>query len=249
MPRSDHDEILAAPRVAPARDEIASYNAKQAARATKQAPSGMGGGTKFFLTLSFLLAAAAAAGSAFLFLQLTESQATLQDAQQRVVELENRLSSTDESVNESGVAMQVKIKELTSEVDKLWASAWRKNQATLKALDGQVKTQQQASASQAKSLSAQKQALDKLQSQVGSALTAAQELKEIRSTSMAQKAELSELSDQLRDIDTGLRSLGKRMSESEAWVDSINAYRRQTNKKISELEQAVQAAREPTAAY
>ncbi|MGI9292731.1 MAG: hypothetical protein ACR2PS_02005 [Pseudomonadales bacterium] len=249
MPRSDHDDMLASPRVTPARDEIASYNAKQATRSTKQIQPDMGGGAKFFLFLSFLLASVAAAGSAYLFLQLTESQATLQDAQQRVVDLENRLSSTDESVNESGVAMQVKIKELTSEVDKLWASAWRKNQATLKALDGQVKTQQQASASQAKSLTAQTEAVDKLQSQVGSALAAAQQLKEIQSTSMAQKAELSELSDQLRDIDTGLRSLSKRMSESEAWVDSINAYRRQTNRKISELEQTVQAAREPTAAY
>lgn len=247
MPRTNQDELLSS--VTPARDEIASYNAKQATRSSKQVQSGIGGGTKFFLFASFLLAAAAAAGSGYLFLQLTESQTTLQDAQDRVMELENRLSSTDESVNESGVAMQVKIKELTSEVDKLWASAWRKNQATLKALDEQIKKQQQAGASQAKSLSAQTEAVAKLQSQVGSALAAAQELKEIQATSIAQGAELSEISDQLRDVDTGLRSLGKRMSESEAWVDSINAYRRQTNKKISELEQAIQAAREPTAAY
>lgn len=249
MPPADHDSMHAGPRVMPARDEIASYNAKQATRSTKRAQSGMGGGAKFFLFLSFLLAVAAAAGSAYLFLQLTEAQATLQDAQERVLELENRLSSTDESVNESGVAMQVKIKDLTSEVDKLWASAWRKNKAAIEALEGQVKKQQQASASQAKSLAAQTQAVDKLQSQLGGALSAAQELKEIQSTSMAQKAEFSELGDQLRDIDTGLRSLSKRMSESEEWVGSINAYRRQMNAKVSELEQALQSEGEPTAAY
>ena len=249
MPRSDDDDMHSAPRVTPARDEIASYNAKQTPRPAKQVKAGMGGGAKFFLFLSFLLAAAAAAGSGFLYLQLTESQATLQDAQLRVEDLENRLSSTDESATESGATMQVKIKELTSEVDKLWASAWRKNKASLEALDGQVKKQQQADTSQAKTLSAQKEAVDKLQAQVGSALAAAQGLKEIQSSTIAQAAQLSELSDEIRDFETGLRSLGKRMSESESWVGSMNAYRRQTNKQLSELERRVQATSEPAASY
>ncbi len=249
MPRSDDDDMHSAPRVAPARDEIASYNAKQTPRPTKQVKAGMGGGAKFILFLSFLLAAAAAAGSGFLYLQLTKSQATLLDAQERVEELENRLSNTDESVTESGATMQVKIKELTSEVDKLWASAWRKNKAALEALDGQVKKQQQIDTSQAKTLSEQKQAVAKLQSQVGSALAAAQGLKEIQSSTIAQAAQLSELSDEIRDFETGLRSLGKRMSESEEWIGSINAFRRQTNKQISELERQAQAARDPAASY
>ena len=62
----------------------------------------------------------------------------LQDARERVEKLEQQLSTTDESVSQSSVAMQVKLKELNdrsdelwTQMDKLWASAWRRNQTEI----------------------------------------------------------------------------------------------------------------------
>jgi uncharacterized coiled-coil protein SlyX len=62
----------------------------------------------------------------------------LQQAQSRITELESRLSATGENMDQSAAALQVKVSELSkktehlwSEMDKLWASAWRRNQSEI----------------------------------------------------------------------------------------------------------------------
>jgi chromosome segregation ATPase len=62
----------------------------------------------------------------------------LQQAQNRITELESRLSATGENMDQSAAALQVKVSELSkktehlwSEMDKLWASAWRRNQSEI----------------------------------------------------------------------------------------------------------------------
>ncbi|PAJ75383.1 hypothetical protein CJF42_05275 [Pseudoalteromonas sp. NBT06-2] len=59
----------------------------------------------------------------------------LLNSQRRIETLENQLSATGEEIGTSAVFMQVKVKDLSEktaelwkQMDKLWASAWRKNQ-------------------------------------------------------------------------------------------------------------------------
>jgi chromosome segregation ATPase len=77
-----------------------------------------------------------------------EQQIVLQTAQDRIGELEGRLSTTGEEMDESAVALQVKVTELSTktdelweQMDKLWASAWRQNQADIKKSSAALKTQ------------------------------------------------------------------------------------------------------------
>lgn len=77
-----------------------------------------------------------------------EQQAVLQTAQNRIGELEGRLSATGEEMGESAVALQVKVTELSTktndlwqQMDRLWASAWRRNQADIEELSVALKTQ------------------------------------------------------------------------------------------------------------
>jgi chromosome segregation ATPase len=69
-------------------------------------------------------------------------------AEARIAELERRLSATGEEMGQSAVALQVKVTELSEktgqlweQMDKLWASAWRRNQEEIKDLSNSLKTQ------------------------------------------------------------------------------------------------------------
>lgn len=77
----------------------------------------------------------------------SEQYNVLQQAQERITELESRLSATGEEMDQSTVALGVKVKELSAktqelwdQMDKLWASAWRRNQSELKDLTKSVNT-------------------------------------------------------------------------------------------------------------
>lgn len=99
----------------------------------------------FTALLSLLIASAACGGCYYLYdLNQKQSQAFMA-AEARIVELESKLSATDEEMGESTVALQVKVNELTEkttelweQMDKLWASAWRRNQKEITDLAARV---------------------------------------------------------------------------------------------------------------
>ena len=70
-----------------------------------------------------------------MYWQLQQQTIAANAAEARIQELENKLSATGEEMGESTVALQVKVTELSNraeelwdQMDKLWASAWRRNQ-------------------------------------------------------------------------------------------------------------------------
>ena len=77
-----------------------------------------------------------------------KSQAQIKTAEKRIAVLEEKLSATGEEMGESAVAMKVRLEALSKktedlwlQMDKLWASAWRKNQSEIAILNKQMKTQ------------------------------------------------------------------------------------------------------------
>jgi chromosome segregation ATPase len=88
-----------------------------------------------------------------------EQYKVLQQAQSRIAELESRLSATGEDMDQSAAALQIKVSELSkktehlwTEMDKLWASAWRRNQSEIAALNKTVMALKAASEKSTKSL-------------------------------------------------------------------------------------------------
>lgn len=105
-------------------------------------PRAQKSGSSGFLTfLTFVLALGGASAGVYLFLQnqtLLESQT---QAQKRIQDLENQLSATGAELGDSAAAIQAKLTqvgartdELWQQMDKLWASAWRRNQQEIKDL-------------------------------------------------------------------------------------------------------------------
>ncbi len=147
MPHDDLDHI---PPIVPTRDNVphrassktraGKGNGGGARRPVAQKPvSGTGGSgllARLFITVSLVIAAIACAWAWQLQGQLQQATAQMEDYAGRIGDLEARLSDTDEGLSQNTAAMAVKIKELYSEVDKLWASAWRKNKAKIADLEG-----------------------------------------------------------------------------------------------------------------
>ncbi|PKH00572.1 hypothetical protein [Paraglaciecola sp. MB-3u-78] len=83
----------------------------------------------------------------------------LQQAQSRITDLESRLSATGEDMDQSAAALQIKVSELSAktedlwgQMDKLWASAWRRNQSEIGALNKTVMSLKASTEQSSKSL-------------------------------------------------------------------------------------------------
>lgn len=110
-----------------------------------QPPSNHGGGNGIWITLVAIIAFMACGGCYYLYTLLEQQKAVAGKAEQRIMQLENKLSATGEEIGESTVALQVKVTELSNrtnelweQMDKLWASAWRRNQKEIADLGDRV---------------------------------------------------------------------------------------------------------------
>jgi len=133
------------------------YQAKRQASVTSTPPSSSShtshtsntsasnSGNGIWVTLVALVALTACGGCYYLYTLLEQQKVIAQEADKRILQLENKLSATGEEIGESTVALQVKVTELSNktnelweQMDKLWASAWRRNQKEIADLGDRV---------------------------------------------------------------------------------------------------------------
>jgi uncharacterized coiled-coil DUF342 family protein len=165
--------------------------------------------------------------------------------QERFHILDSRLNNTDESVNQSGVAMQVNIgkhseqlKKHWSEIRKLWGVANDKNKGKI------AKNSKDISflASKRNDLEA---SVKQLHAQVDKDRAAALGVGE---NFFGLSADLDKLSQSIDDyfaavenLKTTLKQQDKQIQSNLEAVKSMDAFRRQTNLKILDLEKKIQA--------
>ncbi|MDX9874222.1 MAG: hypothetical protein RBS88_04870 [Spongiibacteraceae bacterium] len=235
----DRDEVVSRQRQKPAgRQRSADDDARRAAAAEPAAGRSSG-------PLVWILALIALAGvgwAGYLQLQQAESQSLLAAYQLRIEDLESRLSVTDESVNESSVAMQVKLKELDSEIRKLWDNVWKKTEQTLgdhstrlAALDKSVKSAQGSAAELEKKLNAQASAVAEMRKQLERSSRSEATVELNKRKLEEQQVALEALSEKLNRISEEQTRLSQRVGSNEEWVQSINNFRRQTNRELVNL--------------
>lgn len=178
-----------------------------------------------------------------------QQQDSLFDAKERIVALESKLSSTDESMTQSSVVMQIRLKdiekrsaELWTQMDKLWASAWRRNQTEISDHTKQLSVMD-------KSFAANENKVEKINDNLTSALKAISDLK-AESADLAKNIkvftaktkEIATLKAQLQDQIEKNRVLQKSVDDNSQWQKSNNAFRIQTNKTLERLELQIKAA-------
>lgn len=171
--------------------------------------------------------------------------------QERFETLDSRLNNTDESVNQSGAAMQINIskqsdqlKKHWSEIKKLWGVANDKN-----------KTKIASNAKDIAFLAAKrkelKEALDNLKLQLDKDRTSVESIGE---NFFGLSADMDHLNDTLSNYNVALEKMelsiveqNKKLQSSLEAIASMDAFRRQVNRKILKLEKTVAKQQNQTA--
>lgn len=222
--------------------------AQRAAASSKELPpaAAASGGGGFVLFMLTLLIVALAAAAYYLFDQLTIAQGDLKQAQQRLEVLEQRLSSADESLEENSVTTAVKLKELDFEIRKLWDNVWKKQKQELAEHDAQLaKNEKRLAAieSRHRSLDAKlKNALQGYDADREAMASMSGKLDRVIAQSEVNRKTLLEVNKQLTaggSLDARVKAVERRVQQSEEWLDSVNAFRKQVNRDIEALRQTV----------
>lgn len=135
------------PSLAPERDQVEAFKTtRNDSKPRPKPPSG--GGSTVTTVMMYVLLVLILAGGWWFDLQNKTLQAKLDSADARIASLEEQLSATGEEMGESSVVIKARLKSLTEkseqlweQMDKLWASAWRKNQAEIKTVQANLAKQ------------------------------------------------------------------------------------------------------------
>jgi chromosome segregation ATPase len=230
--------------IVPDRDDAATYHRQKQNRPKAKEEtadeSGGGGGVLVYVLGALILALGGFAG--FLYQQLTL-------AQERVGALEQRLSMTDESVNQSSVSMQVKLKELDESFAKM-------RDETLKGFKAQVDRQGTQLEGLDKASKSAQAALGKLGQRAdehdkGLADTRAQ-VEKIPPTIEQAKRKLDEHDAAFAAVNGKVKALTDtqakhegRLNNNDEWVESVNTFRKQMNREIVNIKQQVAGGKPP----
>lgn len=249
--RSEDSELVPnIGNIVPDRDDAANYHrqkqsrpkAKDEAEAddAEEGTSRSGGGVLVYLLGVLILALGGFAG--FLYQQLTL-------AQERVGALEQRLSMTDESVNQSSESMQVKLKELDAafaqmrdETLKGYKAQLDKHSGQLDSLDKGAKNAQaalgklgQRADEHDKSLADTRVQIEKIPPTVDA----------VRKKTDEHQAALEAVNGRVKTLADAQGKQGGRLDNNDQWVESINTFRKQMNREIVNIKQQVAGGKPP----
>lgn len=246
------DGVSDIPSIVPSRDEVVSRRTRNG-KADGGAPSsGSSSGRsslmmRLVVAISLIIGASALAWNYELQKKLQQAAVMRADFESRIGDLEDRLSDTDESVSQSSVAMQVKIKELYSEVDKLWAQRNLQKQQlaghdiSISANKGLVEKQAGTIKSIRSDTKTQGIQVAALVSQMEEFNEMVVPLKQLLSSSPSDRAQLEALADQLRKLDLDFDAMQQRVDITEEDIEAINGFRRQVWANLSEIQKVLAA--------
>lgn len=249
----DDDLATSSPSIVPDRDDVELYQRQKAGKPKvaadpllagdddehEEAPVASG---KLPVVLGVIAALALGWAGALQF-QLSRAASDLEAWQMRVVDLEKRLSVTDESSTQSLAALQVKVKEQEEAVTRLRDESFKHAKATLDqhtsqlaALDQTLKSTQGTATKTAQAADEQRKLIDTAKAQLDQ-LAPTVELSKRRLEE--QQAAIESVTEKGRFTSSVVEKLNLRMSTTEEWVQSINNFRKQTNREIVDIKQQI----------
>lgn len=259
MSQDDLDHI---PSIVPTRDgepvrgaarpRAGRGGGSQRPAATQKAPVTRGVGAsplaRIFIALSLVVAGVACAWAWQLEQALRESTALGEDYARRLGDLEARLSDTDQGMNQNAELQAAKIRELDSEVRKLWDNVWKQASERLAKLESDTASQGKKIDTAAGGLAAVQGQIKSASSDIAKLKSVASDLERVIASGKANQAEVERVADSINRVNLDLAKLNKRVQGNEEWIQSINAFRQQVNASLVELRAALRAQPGPAAA-
>ncbi len=247
------DDIDSIPSIIPSRDR--DYTLVQTATSAPRKKSGNGGGkppvkqagsgllSRLFITVALVIAAIACAWAWQLQEQLKQASNTMNDYELRIGDLEARLSDTDEGMSQNAAVQAAKIRDLDTEVRKLWDNVWKQSKERLGKLEASSKTYNKKIAANEKSLKATQTKVSSAADDLAKLKNVSGDLSRLISSAKANQAEVERVADTLNRINLDLAKINRQVKSNEEGIRATDAFRRQVNGSINELEGAIRALR------
>lgn len=256
FPMSPEDRIVANPggkeaetlpnigKIVPDRDDAAIYrqNPSHQHRAAP-APDGerSGGGNAAVYVLGVLILAVGAAAG-FLYQQLTL-------AQERVAALEQKLSMTDESVNQSSVSAQEKLKELDAAFVQLRDETLKKYKAQIDQQGGQIDGLEKTAKGTQAAVAKLGQRADEHDRQLADTRAQVEKIpptvEQARRKLDEHDAAFTAVNGRIKAVADAQSKADGRLNNNDQWVESINTFRKQMNREIVNIKQQVAGGKPP----
>ena len=242
MSREDLNDI---PSFAANREEAVSSAPRGAipARAAR-GEAAMGLTARLVLTIALAVAGISCGWAWQLQTLLDASQTQQKSTQARVSDLEALLSDTDETVNKSAAAMGAQIRLLDTEVRKLW-DARKISNAKITKLEKTLVTQEKQITGLNTKTIAQAGQLTEMQSELAALTQVAGDLERLAASAQRAQTDVERLADGLNKSNLERAALRKQVESNAGWIESINAFRRQVNANIAQLEADMAAMNAP----
>lgn len=220
-----------------------------------------------FVWFTFLVTLVAVGSAGYAILQLEEASKAIASQNQRIAQLEDKLTVSDDSATQSLVSLRAQLNEVnsknqvnTSEIAKLWTTrnvnrdgiaenkkavvsmdqAYKKDQKTLKSLNGTVSKVEKA----VESINAKVNELSPLASELASTSQTVSEhdllLQSVRERVATQNDTLKTVNNKVATNTTAAKkvdSLQKRVKNTEEAITSLDAFRRTVNRDLLQLKQ------------
>jgi len=199
---------------------------------------------RLVLTIALALAAIACAWAWQLQTLADTSRAQQLALQGRVADLEALLSDTDETVNKSAAAMSAQIRLIDTEVRKLW-DARKASNGKLAKVEKTVVAQDKTITNLTSKTTAHSSALETMLADLSALTKVAGDLERLAASAQRAQTDVERLADGLNKSNLERAALRKQVESNGEWIESINAFRRQVNANMVELEADVAALRAP----
>ncbi|WP_286268759.1 hypothetical protein [Thalassotalea hakodatensis] len=198
-------------------------------------------GVSIFFTVAIYLALA---GTGYYFFEQNKQLKTsINEADQRIQQLEDQLSATGEEMGESTVALKAKLQaisekteKLWAEMDKLWASAWRRNQSEIKELRAQNKKQASANNNVTNTVNTLAASVGNITEKQTATEFTVDALSEQVQQANTLKQEINQLSDDMAAIQQNIQGRNSQQIEVASNVNSLDMQIKLLIERIESLE-------------
>ncbi|MEM8492855.1 MAG: hypothetical protein AAF756_18730 [Pseudomonadota bacterium] len=251
------DDIGAIPSISARRDAAGSTAAVPRPRGSARRDNGNNGGTgrsgglgvlsgsMLFIALGTAVAACVWAWQ--LQERLTQADFTLARYNERIADLEDRLADTDEGMSQNAAVQAAKLRELDSEVRKLWDNVWKKSKERLGVLEASAKRFDGTIDANAKSIASTQTTLTKARDDIAKLQRISGDLERLMTSAQRSQTEVERVADTLNAINLDLSKMNKRVASNEEWISAINSFRQSTNASINRLQSELRTIQSPTA--
>jgi len=245
--------------IVPERDELVTHRKKKRGNSmssgggnqTSVLKGGTSGAVKALLTVLTIGLLASAGGAYYFYDQGLQTQDALDQSNNRISQLENRLNLVDEATEQSSLSLLERVDFNFSEIDKLWAArnALRSDvgaiNATLNGQSGNITEIETAVANQASMINQQAASLDQnnqiietIRNQINALNGSVMALNNLNLSQqlVSISNDLEVLKSSMATEDSGLAD---RVYINEQDIESINLYRLNLNQTINALQQSL----------